>query len=212
MKIKEIIIMTVIAVLMALVCCVLAPTWNPNVATIISGLWSAVATAAVGAIAYWQNKQYKMLADRLDEKEKAPEFFIPTIATDVSSFVQHTFNKISAHGEDHNGMCFERKFTIIDKPVLHLRPVDIVIDSNKYPLRVDGESEINVYKVNDSFEIKFDRLRVMDDGVYPCRIGLAYENIYGDRYIKELEFSITVKDKQIVNKTWGKLTRAKRSN
>lgn len=43
---------------------------NHNAVAMITGLWSAGATAVLGGIAFWQNKQYKKLADKSSEDTK----------------------------------------------------------------------------------------------------------------------------------------------
>ena len=45
-------------ILFAVFCCVNAHSWNSNLVSMISGLWSAVATVILGIIAVWQNKRY----------------------------------------------------------------------------------------------------------------------------------------------------------
>lgn len=44
-------------------------TWmTPNLASILSGVLSAVATTILGAIAVWQNIEYQKLSDKLDKR------------------------------------------------------------------------------------------------------------------------------------------------
>lgn len=213
---KAFIILGMALVLLAILCCVFAHAWNPNFVSMLSGLWSGIATVALGAIAYWQNKRYKEMSDRLDERQNAPEFFISTPVTDEEGFGSSIRNYIEVYGTKRNEPCLRAGrieqflFSSLDKPILHLRPTRIIIEGREQPLCVSGEDEINVYKPYSPFRIIFEDIDCDITGKAKAEIVFEYENIYAMKYQKIYSIDIMIKQDQFIRESWGVLSLAKK--
>lgn len=66
---------------------------NDRLATIISGFWSAVATACLGAIALWQNQQYKKLSEKSFSETEATQKEIRNLNKQTTDAI-YTLKKI----------------------------------------------------------------------------------------------------------------------
>ena len=211
---KAFIILGMALVLLAILCCVFAHALNPNFVSMLSGLWSGIATVALGAIAYWQNKRYKEMSDRLDERQNAPEFFISTPVTDEEGFGSSIRNSIEVHGTNERGIrtgiTDSLRFSSLDKPILHLRPTRIIIEGKEQPLCVCGEDEINVYKPYSPFRIIFENIDCDITGRAKAEIVFEYENIYAMKYQKIYTLDISIIEKQFSKGPWGVLSLAKK--
>ena len=208
------IVAVVAIIIMAVYCCINAKSWNPNLVSMVSGLWSAVATFVVGIIAYWQSKRYKELSDKLDDRQNAPEFYVPTPASrsDLEKMMKGTFNLLVAKGEHENGLATKQyfRFASLDKPILWLVPTKINVDGEEEILCVDEDEGIDVYNSHELFDIDLKNCCPRSDGNHQVKLYLKYENIYGVSYMKVYSCTVTVKSNKIVNKTWGTLSKAER--
>ena len=64
---------------------------NPNLATLISGIWSALATVTLGLIALWQNKRYKEYTDRYNDLQYMPEFYKASTSESITEVDRFKF-------------------------------------------------------------------------------------------------------------------------
>ena len=192
-RIKEIICITliIVAVIIAVIgcaayCCVNAKCWNSNFVSMISGLWSAVATLAVGIIAYWQNRQYKKLSDRMDDRVNAPEFYVPSFRSDMPNTMRVTFNRLNVVGKENKGFQSNGvlKFASLDKPILNLRPVEIFIDGEKEDFSIKEVDGIDIYISHDLFVIDIQHFKHRKLRNHSIQIVFQFENIYGTKYRK----------------------------
>lgn len=202
--------------LLAVFCCIAAPCWNANLVSMISGLWSAVATVVLGLIAVWQNKRYKQLSDKMEDAMNAPEFYIPTPANDIEKFSKTAFNVITGEGSFPGGLStgsgHEKYFTFssIDRPIINLKPSSVLIDEKKEVLSVHNNFGIDVYRSHDLFSIKISKCKQVKNGNYEMKLYIDYENIYGTKYQKIYTTRISVQSNRIINHSWGVLSRAER--
>lgn len=212
------IIIIIILLSLAVFCCINAGEWNSNLVSMISGLWSAVATVILGAIAVWQNKRYKQLSDEMQDAMNAPEFYIPTPANDIEKFSKLSFNVITGKGNAPCGLStgtgHENAFTFssIDKPIINLKPVFIMIDQKKEVISVQNNTGIDVFCSRDLFSIKISNCKAVTDGEHEMKVCINYENIYGTKYQKIYTTRISVQENRIVSHKWGVLSRAEKIN
>lgn len=164
---------------------------NENCVTIISGLWSALATAAIGGVAYWQNKQYKKLSDDYNDLALMPEMYISTAFNDrVNGINNSVFTKVTGALEDgiKSRPCNPIKLWFVKGPIIDLKVKEIRHGKDVFPCTdKDGQSfrdettpvnlvlNIPATSTND----KFNYVAVLE-----------YENIYGTKYQKNVEFSV----------------------
>lgn len=166
---------------------------NQNCVTIISGLWSALATAAIGGVAYWQNKQYKKLSDDYNDLVLMPELYISTALFDRLSN-KTVFTKVRGDIELNIpiNVCAPIMLWFLKGPIINIKVKEIrhgkgvFLCTNK-----DGQS---FRDETVPFSLVLDIPLKSSNGAYNYIAVLEYENIYGTKYQKELEFSVE-KDK-----------------
>ena len=204
-------IMTILATM--ILCCVFAKEMNPNFVSMLSGIISAMATIILGIIAMWQNKQYKEMSDKLDERQNAPEF---VVWTPTAAFHSSNNNALKAYGTAKDGISTgincANWFMSLDKPILHLRPISIEIGNQCDTLSVKGESEINAYTPYMQFGIEIKNIASSLKGNQVVVVTFEYENLYGLSYQKKFTFNVIIEGKYFRNRSWGKLSRAERTN
>ena len=204
--------LSMITAVVALICCILCHRWDSNLVSMISGLWSALATVVLGGIAFWQNKRYKELSDELNDRQDAPEFFVSSPATSGEKWQSDLV--FSATGTKSGGIQTDTNcilwFSSIDKPLLHLSPVSINIEGEIDNLSLQGRSEINVYKPYQVFGLELRDVNFDFEGKQEAKIYFEYENIYGIRYSKTYTYPVTINNGKVRSRSWGKLTRAER--
>ena len=97
---------------------------NKDCVTMIAGLWSAAATAAVGGIAYWQNKNYKLLSDQQNDLAFMPELYISTAFED--SLSNPLFSRVRGALDGIETItCAPIKLWILKSPIIDLKVVEI---------------------------------------------------------------------------------------
>ena len=183
---KAIIFFLIILIIaLAAFCCIKAKDWNSNLVSMISGLWSAIATFAVGIIAYLQSKKYKVLADKTEDQYNAPEFFIPS-GPDTISGLNYPWNikQIVGCGQAENENSTTFDFLSLDKPILGIEPKEIWINEEKQEIHILSKRGIDVFHANSRFRVGIKSYKEYDDGLYDFKLCIQYENIYGTKYRK----------------------------
>ena len=183
---------------------------NQNCVTIISGLWSALATAAIGGVAYWQNKCYKQLTDEANDAMQMPEIYRSTSYADEHSAV---FEQYRAHVKgiiDRNtGYKWSQIIHLffVRGPILNLYIKSIQCKSEILTC-IDVESvsmRDEATPFNLSFEVPIDWLK--PDNV--ITVTLVYENIYAVQYEKEIKILLYPKDLTVNKISFEKARRVK---
>lgn len=203
-----------VPILLAIVCCVFAHSWNSNFVSMLSGLWSAVATVVLGLVAFKQNCRYKELSDKMDIRQNAPEFFVQTPSVDQEGFGRCNPNimfacESSCIGKQLSGH-YAFRFITLDKPVLHLKPISISIDGTNQEHIQRNNIEINVYKPYSYFGFGLRGINLNVQGRHPTVVTIQYENIYGIKYEKKYSFDIIVGLNRNLTRSWGSLSIAER--
>ena len=163
--------------------------------TVISGLWSAVATAAIGGIAYWQNKRYKQLADEANDAMQMPEIYRSTSYADEHSAIHEQYR---AHVKGFVDLNSDYKWSqiihlfFVRGPILNLRIKSI--ESDSIVLSCLGTETISMRDeatpFNLSFEVPTDWLKSGS----VITVALIYENIYAVQYEKKLLIILNPED------------------
>lgn len=163
---------------------------NGNAVTSLSGIWSAFATIVLGGIAYWQNKRYKQLADEANDMAFMPELYIPTALMDtISSQKQGIFNKITANfSKTIPSMRFTIHLQAIRTPMINLKVDSFTCENKEY--QYSEKTELTLSEKSSNIDVVFS---VPQECCNPGKQGsvkLYYENIYGTKYCKSIEFTI----------------------
>lgn len=169
---------------------------NGNCVTTISGLWSALATIAVGLIAFWQSRRYKELSDETNEAMIMPEVYQTTAFSDE---FQAPFEEYRAYvkGEfDKAENCMVSKpihLSFVRGPIINITVKDIGNSS-----KVLSYSQTSTVSLRDE-TIPFNLVlsvpeEWMADGKAKLTATLSYENIYGIKYEKRIRVSLCLPD------------------
>lgn len=206
------ILIIVVLLFIAVYCCINARNWEPNTVSMISGLWSAVATFMVGVIAYWQTKKYKEQADRIEDRMNAPEFYLPSFLGEYEHGIKTGGNNITVCGESDRGLQGKRtfKFMSYDKPIIQLKPIEVRIDEEVEQITIKPESGIDINYPHDAFFIGLCDFKNRANGLHEIEITMAFQNIYGAQYQKKYYGIIFVKDDWIRYSAKEKLSKAER--
>jgi hypothetical protein len=170
-----------------------ASEMKANMASIIGGILSAIATVFVGLIGIWQNKRYKKIADEANDVHVRPEFF--NVYCDL--FPQERYNLPSVTAKPERWLegrtAHEELFCIckvLDFPVVRLKPknlryfdgIRLLAEFNEF----DAQNEPNqIFEKDKLFRIFIPQHKPLSN----VELVLEYENIYGDVYIKIINFN-----------------------
>ena len=198
----------------AVFCCINASSWESNTVSMISGLWSAVATLLVGIIAYWQTKKYKEQADRIEDRMNAPEFYLPSFLGEFEHGMKFGRNRIIAYGESEGGVRGKRIVTFMsyDKPIIKLKLFKVKIDGEVEPISIKPQSGIDINYPHDAFSIGLQDCKSRKNGLHEIEMILVFQNMYGVKYKKKYTGIITIKDGYIQYSDNEVLTKAERMN
>lgn len=198
-KMLKILIIAFFVLIFCLVCYWLiceAKVWPSNVATMTSGVLSALATVLLGGIALWQTYRYKRAQDVFIDLYTMPEFYKPnTLASIVSassSAIQTKLNCIF-YKSGSNIMEFNLdSFIGIRGPLLNLRPSKLVID-RKDALEVSLPcSEINLFETSgNGFMILGKVPFSIEMRYHDYELVLSYSNISNICYRKTISFRLS---------------------
>lgn len=199
---------------LAVLCCIKASSWESNTVSMISGLWSAVATFVVGVIAFWQTKKYKEQADHFEDLMNAPEFYLPSFLAEFPHGMKTGYNRIMVRGEAESGVHGKNAFKLMsyDKPIIHLKPIKVRIDEVIEPITISPQSGIDINYPHDAFTIGISGFKEMKDGLHDIEMIITFENMYGTKYKKKLTGVIRVVSNTIQWIDNEKLSKAERIN
>ena len=175
----------------SIICYCKADTYSPNQASILGGILSAIATALLGIVAFWQNKRYKQLADDYNDKLSMPEIFkAESLKEKIEETTQATLNKYSFYSvASENGKLIDcGSFSCINAPILNFYIESITYNGKKIQMKevphslLSKEASFNIClhipKTDSSYNGQFSLLFV-------------YKNIYGVKYSKKASFLYT---------------------
>lgn len=184
-----VIIVMIISIILSLS---FASKMEDNMASIIGGILSAIATIFVGLIAIWQNKRYKKMADEANDVHVRPEFF--NIYCDLLPKEFYNLPSVSAMPVTwlEGRVAHEEIFCIckvLDFPVVRLKPKKLrYLDGERLLAEFyefDAQNEPNhIFEKDKLFRIFIPHYEPLSD----VELVLEYENIYGDLYIKIIKF------------------------
>ena len=162
---------------------------SSKVATLISGIWSALATVTLGLIALWQNKRYKEYTDRYNDLQYMPEFYRASTSESITEVDKFKF-LLRAKVETKE-VCAALPITIMayKPPILRLNIIELTIDGKlvgKQP--VEKAVDIHPGKPALTLAIYVPKLTVDDKKEHRAVAVFRYENLYGTVYSKTVEF------------------------
>ena len=187
--IRKIIIATIV---LAILSCVYDYIINGNFVAMLSGLWSAASTIALGLLAFYQNKKYKDLSDQyqktVDELALKPEVFIDEMEIDTYHSIDSLKGKY---------VPLDMRVHVCKFPVVHFHTYMFqLFDENGNILynSIDGENGIPFKRVNNFYvgEFKYRILLPYDiTGKMSCNIEFHYSDIYSNQYSKQIIAAIS---------------------
>lgn len=166
---------------------------NGNAVTVISGLWSAGATIGLGIIAIWQNKRYKLLADKFNEKMEEisvmPEVYISNCVSEPSFVI----------GSANSGMSGKSTKITVRVHILNFPVINFF--RYGYSIKNDDDKEVYSFIEKDQggvaervtslyskqhFTYSFFLPNGYDGNM--CRIEFRYRDMYGHLYSKKTDW------------------------
>ena len=213
---KVVIIFVIILIIcLAVFCCIMTRYWDSNLVSMISGLWSALATFVVGIIAFCQSKRYKKLADESEERHDKPEFYIPTPINSLGKISKATFNTTVFYGSHQKDCLFSERdflFSSLDKPIINLYALYLIIDDKRQNLSIKHPNGIDIFEKNSGFYVELKNCNPLSDGKHNLEMGIQFENIYGTKYQKKYYSEISITNNKIVSHSLGTLSKAEKIN
>lgn len=163
---------------------------NGNCVTMIAGLWSAAATAILGGIAYWQNKKYKQLADQQNDLAFMPDFFISDSFTDMALKANaNLFFVVRGVIDDiETCRCGSIMLFFIKGPVLNLKVTEIWRGEKYWKCSENGKKTFRDESKPISLDVDIPKKYAQEDSSFTAV--LEYENVYGTKYRKKIDFDI----------------------
>lgn len=163
---------------------------NGNCVTVISGLWSAAATAVLGGIAYWQNKKYKQLADQQNDVAFMPDLCISTALMDkafdfASAWVysvQGCINDIKTI------LCNPIKLWLLKGPIINLKVTKICHENECWECSKNSEMSFANESKPIYLFLYIPEKYALEGNRFVA--ALEYENVYGTKYKKEIVFTV----------------------
>ena len=165
------------------------PYMSSNLATLISGIWSALATAILGFIALWQNRRYQEYADQYNDLQYMPEFYeasISEVLTEVDRLKPLPRAKVET-----TEVCSVLPLTIMayKPPILGLNIIELTIDGRlvgKQP--VEKAVDIHPCKPALTLAICVPKSTVDDNREHKANAVFQYKNLHGTLYSKTILF------------------------
>lgn len=161
-----------------------------NCVTMLAGLWSAVATAVLGGVAYWQNKKYKQLADQQNDLAFMPDLYISTALTDAVS--GSAFSSLSKVRGIIDGIetctCAPIKLWFLKGPIINLKVTEIQHGEESWVCTERAGMTFRDESVPFPLVVDIPTNFDQRDNLFVAV--LKYENIYGTIYQKEIRFTV----------------------
>jgi hypothetical protein len=170
----------------------LADKMRTNTASIIGGALSAIATVFLGLIAIWQNTRYKKMADEANDLQVRPEFFVVyRYSTDKDYYNIPTLTVYPKRCEwikdaRDDILCFCK---VLNFPVIRIEPQLLFYYKDGEMADVysefDSQMEDNLILEKDAV---FRIILKNKDELDKIFIEVEFENIFGSKYRKTIEF------------------------
>lgn len=185
----------VISIIVLMIVCIIfsicfSDRMGQSTSSIIGGVLSAIATVFLGLIAIWQNTRYKKMADETNDVHIRPEFFVVYCSPNGEAYYNLPTLTIFPrrwHGDTREEiLCFCK---VLNYPISRMKPTKLIYSINNQTtdayLEFDAQSEENLIIEKDGiFRIILKKYVQLCD-VY---IEIEFENIYGNKYTKIIEF------------------------
>lgn len=185
-----------------------AQEWGSEKVTMVSGYWSAGATAVLGWLAYWQNKRYKELADQANDLAFMPDFFEYQGTNLVNALSEgnlciEVFPDDNINFSQNSSLSYvhaEIQCINLDRPIRSIEPKKLIINKVIYK-KFHSSKNVSIYERNKQFVIS---LVLPNDGKreYEIELSLLVTGLYGTQYIKNIFLQVDRdrdRDKKITN-------------
>ena len=186
-ELNKIIGAIIFLLVISFVCIVFANCMTANSASILGGVLSALATVFLGVIAFWQNKRYKELSDEMNDTMLMPEVYQ---STEFSDELQAPLEQYRPHVKGFIDMNSDYKWTslihlnFLRGPIINLYAKRI--QSGSEELSFISSQKISMRDETVPFNLSFEVPAAWIGLGNPVTVTLAYENIYGTQYEKDL--------------------------
>ena len=193
-----ILVAVLLLVITAILCLICAKGMNENVASVTGGVFGVFATVLLGLMSFYQNKQYRELAEEKSRQAEklmfTPECRLVEVKRNIAVDMQNT---IAIPNKLNKGININLVVSTINQPIIDFRVKSFCY----YP--EDNESqktELPVFRANNNYNYlpfiksdtqfyfntliprEYDRVSVI------CEATLAYKNIYDSKFEKIVKF------------------------
>ena len=199
MRIASVII-TGMLLLLSVLCIVLNGFLSPNMASIAGGVLGALATCALGLLAFWQNKQYKQLADeknaQMEQLLFTPECILLKVLRHNSAYQSAPLLNVIISDTDSPAYCV-MVIRTTSQPVIHLLINEVTFrgDNDLCKMRkiprgsfAAETHEIEYLEHNSEFRVGIMMPSEYKENPTVCDVTLQYDSIYNIRYHKTMSF------------------------
>lgn len=183
---------------------------NGNCVTSLSGLWSAVATFAIGIIAFLQARKHQKISNDISDLSLKPEIYLSNSFFDVTGAIKKSIFArvpVKLSGETAYFMADKIIFHIMRPPLIDFSIDEIACNNTIYKCIV---TEKNTFGENSTcFEVQLPIPDIAETGTLHCTAVAHYANVYGTTYTKRFSFSISKEQKIPMNITLEPASRDK---
>ena len=196
------IIIAGILLFLSVFCVALNSIMSANLASIIGGALGALATCALGLLAFWQNRQYKRLADEKNEQLErmmlTPECIL--IKAQPHDNVYQTSPILDVFMEESSTQAYcVLTIRTTNQPMIHLLVGEVLLREDgvgddkkviKYPRGslASRRHEIEYLESNSEYRIGIQIPDSFSNAAVVCEVTLQYVSIYNYQYRKTLSF------------------------
>lgn len=190
-------IIVIALLLLTILCIALNQFMSSNFASVIGGALGALATCALGLLAFWQNKQYKRLADeknaQLEQVFFTPESILLKVRLHFNTYSTAPILDVM-FGDNNSTVYFDMYNRSTSQPMIHLLVGEVVFQEDslderrvlKYPRGQfkSSNQEIEYLDSNSEFRVGFQLPSDLTDTSVVCKVVLQYASIYNYKYQK----------------------------
>lgn len=177
-------------------CIVWADRFSSNRASIVGGVLSTMATALLGAIAFWQNKRYKELSDEMTDRMCMPELYqAETIGEMLENLSKSSYNAfVFRMDTDEKSIAIDcSTFGVLNSPIINVC-VKIATNHNDFVMLERKEETYSLYGQDVGFHLFLKLPQSLVMGTRKYNIIFEYENIYGTKYEKCASFVLQTEE------------------
>lgn len=171
------------------------------------GFWGAMASTLLGVLALWQNFLYKKQSDNFSDIQFMPEIFFADKDGYIPEEKENGIAQTSSLGYGYTQNL--GKYFAINTPIYNLEISKVIISDKRVDTGSVQRSKTNVYPTKPYVYvvISIPAEIVFSGKKHEGTVVLTYENMYGTKYKKEIDFTYkrespqrTIHSREIKNK------------